>query len=274
MMKEIFFPANIFLKLFILWTIPSYSFAFDYMSPMSPDTICLFLGNTQVNILIYQKGEDSNLVFFNMHDDENTAVAASLAFIEKYGGKFLTLSHRGERLITFEWQGKAYKIDPNRIFTDLGIKNTLLKHSHYNDEALAEVQSFKNELIDRLLEGNKTIVIAMHNNRNSPSFSALSYAAEGNLNDEAADVYINPDQGSGDFFYTIDMQHFEYFKSKKLNVVLQDNLKATDDGSLSIYCELKGIQYINIEAERGHLDEQIRMLEALLELFPYYFKKK
>ena len=44
----------------------------------------------------------------------------------------------------------------------------------------------------------------------------------------------------------------------------------TDDGSLSVYCGMKKIPYINVEAQRGHLQEQIAMLKELQNLLPSY----
>ena len=47
------------------------------------------------------------------------------------------------------------------------------------------------------------------------------------------------------------------------NVVLQDNDKVTDDGSLSVLAGRAGIPYINVEAEDGHLQQQVEMIKTV-----------
>jgi hypothetical protein len=42
--------------------------------------------------------------------------------------------------------------------------------------------------------------------------------------------------------------------------------KATDDGSLSIYYGKKNLVYINIETQKGNLDEQVKMLSAVFNI--------
>jgi hypothetical protein len=59
-------------------------------------------------------------------------------------------------------------------------------------------------------------------------------------------------------------------KKKKINAVLQTHKTSTDDGSLAIYCSKKKIPYINIEAQQGHLEEQMDMLNALTGIIQQY----
>ncbi len=72
-----------------------------------------------------------------------------------------------------------------------------------------------------------------------------------------------------DFILTTEKAFFNYLKQKKLNVVLQ-HPRPYDDGSLSVYAGKKKIRYINVEALHGHLDEQVRMLEALKAIISRY----
>lgn len=239
------------------------------MTQVKESVIKLKLGKTLVKILLYQKGPDNGELYFNMHDDENTSVLASQKFIEQHGGKLAHLSHSGERIIKFRLDGIEYGIDPNRIFTKVGVEQTLKKYGNYSPEAQKEVEQFAGELIQQLIRG-QSFIIAMHNNHNSPSFSIKSYIPGGNYQEEAEEAYYNQKMGTGEFFYTIERHHYEYFHDQKFSVVLQDNSQVSDDGSLSVYCAREGITYINVEAERGHLQEQFQMLEVLQKLLPSY----
>ena len=62
---------------------------------------------------------------------------------------------------------------------------------------------------------------------------------------------------------TTEENYFDNIKRLGFNVVLQNNMKVTDDGSLSVYCGKQRIPYINVEAENGHLTEQKEMLAAI-----------
>ena len=59
---------------------------------------------------------------------------------------------------------------------------------------------------------------------------------------------------------------FKRIKKQGFNAVLQSNIKATDDGSLSIYYGKKNLVYINIETEKGNLDEQVKMLNVVFNI--------
>ncbi|WP_051296171.1 hypothetical protein [Eisenibacter elegans] len=220
------------------------------------------VGETTVYLCTYERGNAHKMVFFNMHDDENTSVEAAKNVIDRFGGRLVELQHSGERILKFRLKGAVYGLDPNRIFTDQGIRQTLSRYSAaYHPEAHEAVRKFAQEMLS--LVGQPELIVAAHNNVNVPSFNVRSYAPNGNLAQEAEEAYINPLMGTGEFYYVIERAFFDFFKQVKVSVVLQDNSRVTDDGSLSVYCAAKGIRYINTEAQRGKLQEQIKMLEHL-----------
>ena len=232
------------------------------MYAQTDDKITIPIGENSVEVWIYQKGDSQRKIYFNMHDDENTSVEATRQMIDQYGGVLIQLKHSGERLVKFKIKNKEYLFDPNRMFTDEGIRATLKTYSSYSKNAHLEIKKFAKVFTDSLLLNSK-LIIAMHNNHNRPSFNVKVYAQGGDSAGEAEEVFIHPASGTGEFFYVTEKRFFDYFKSQNISVVLQDNKKVTDDGSLSVYCGMKNIPYINCEAERGHLKEQILMLESM-----------
>jgi hypothetical protein len=76
---------------------------------------------------------------------------------------------------------------------------------------------------------------------------------------------MNPSEDPDDFFFVTNLQDFEFFKTKKRNVVLQ-SLIALDDGSFSIYCARINQAYINIEAQDGHKETQKLMIKEAYQL--------
>lgn len=221
------------------------------------------IGDLNLQALI-SYGKTDKPLYFNMHDDENTSVQAAKSVVDKQGGKIIELKHTGARLINFKLNNKPYTIDPNRIYTKIGINKTLLKNGKTSPEAEAEVDKFAKKLIADFLK-QTDVIIALHNNSNN-EYSAKSYEKGGEFEKDAAQVFINPQNDIDDFFFVTEEKYFNKLKEKGFNVILQDNNNVTDDGSLSVYCGKEKIKYINVEAEHGHLSQQIKMLEILREV--------
>ena len=222
------------------------------------------IGDREIMVLEHACG-DSGLTVFNMHDDENTAVEASMEVIRKHGGRLIELRHTGERLISFRLGTESYRVDPNRIFTDSGIRKSLENYSTYSRPAFEAVREFASALLaDYDLDGTGLIVTA-HNN-GSDEYSAESYLAGAVYENDASRVFIADGSDPDDFFFVTGISAFEKLEEAGFNAVLQNNQTVTDDGSLSVLAGRKGIPYINCEAEKGHLEEQIRMLEAVWKI--------
>jgi len=226
--------------------------------------------DVQLNRFEYQLGNDnvvtvlhevagSDLLFFNMHDDENTAVEAGLQVIALRGGRLLELQHTGNRLVSFGISSADYRFDPNRIFTPLGIEKTLERYSQADSAAIEAVQAFANSLIlDGGLKKAK-LLVTLHNNGDN-EYSAKSYLPGGEYDVDAESVYIQQGRDPDDFLFVTQDQLFQLFKSAGLNVVLQNNSTVTDDGSLSVWAGREEIPYVNVEAQHGHLAEQVEMI--------------
>jgi hypothetical protein len=101
------------------------------------------LGDKTVKIVISKTSKrPSKFVYFNIHDNENTAVEAAKEIIEKYGGTLIELRNNGKRLINFSLKDEQFTFDPNRIFTKVGIRKTLKNNGGYTIEAERETNKF------------------------------------------------------------------------------------------------------------------------------------
>ncbi len=221
------------------------------------------LGNKNIRIFKYDF-EGGEIVWFNMHDDENTSVRAAKKTLRKGDGILAELKHAGGRNIRFRFQGETYAFDPNRIYTPAGRKATLEKFGPYSPQADSLVAGFAGFITDSLLQGAK-VIIALHNNTRG-RYSILRYLPGEMYEKDASKVFVNPAMDPDDFFYVTDSLIFEKLKERNQNVLLQNNDSVTDDGSLSVYCGKKGIPYVNIEAQRGHKRVQMKMIEMLKEV--------
>jgi hypothetical protein len=229
------------------------------------------LGSTTVKIVVYELDNPQQITYFNLHDNENTSVEATKTILnnQKFKGKLVELQHTGERLISFEYQGGKYQIDPNRMFTKAGIEKNLKNYGNYSDEARDTVFAFGQKIYQDFLRGSR-LIVAMHNNKNE-GYNVKSYLQDGEYQSDAEEVFYNPKWGTGEFFYVIDPEHFNFFKQKKINAVLQNNQKVTDDGSLSVFAQQQKMAYLNVEAQHGNLKPQIKMLTILQDLLQKFF---
>jgi len=232
---------------------------------LKEEIVPIKLGETEIKIVVNKTAVVSPVyLYFNMHDNENTAVEATKEIIGKTGGTLIELQADGQRLIKFSLNKKPYTFDPNRIFTEIGIKKTLDNYGDYTPEAQKEVSNFANKLAKDYFQNSK-LLVAVHNNTEG-NYSIKSYEKGQEFGNDAKLVFINPNTDADDFFFVTEEKYYTLFSEKNYNVALQDNQKVTDDGSLSVYCGYNKISYINVEAEHNHLQKQIKMLEVLQNL--------
>ena len=222
------------------------------------ETIAFPVGNTKVNIVIEENGQGPT--FVNLHDNENTSVDATNELLKKHSGRLIQLVHSGERNVKFKLGKKAYEFDPNRMFTDAGAEATLERFGSNDKSAHKKVRALAERVYGLL---DVPVIITLHNN-SEDNYSAASYLDD--YKNDAAAVYIKPNSDPDDFFFVTTQKLFDACKSRGFNVVLQNNETMTDDGSLSVLAGREGVPYVNVEAQHGHQKEQLKMLEALMEM--------
>ncbi len=216
------------------------------------------LGDSEIEVSVSTTAKPKPL-YFRPHENEETASQAMTEILKKHGGTFVELRSKGKRTINFMLGRKTFKFDPNRIFSTAGIEETLGESR--TKAAVETVSGFVKILLSKYLT-DKNLLIAVHNNTDLGSISVETYKAD----KDATKVFQNPKRDPDDFFFVTEEKFFNALKKKGFNVVLQDNEKVFDDGSLSVYCGKKGIPYINVESEHGHLTQQIEMLAAIQEI--------
>lgn len=235
--------------------------------PISEARTTVALGEASVQAVAHETGQPG-LTYVSMHDDENTAVAATLGTLRRRGGCLVELRHTGERNLAFALDGVEYVFDPNRIFTDAGAEATLNDLGPCSGEALRATRTFARRFLEAidLAEAQRTagLIVTVHNNE-AGHYSAKSYRAGGDHEREAEVVRPKTETAPDDFFFVTERRHYALLQGGPFHVVLQDNAAVTDDGSLSVYAAQQGLPYINVEAQHGHLREQIDMLDFLSE---------
>jgi hypothetical protein len=226
-------------------------------------TITHKLGDDYTRIKIFQYGKKKDLVFINLHSDETTSIAGAENLLQTRGGLLIKLENNNQRNIMFRLNNSVFTFDPNRIFSQTGIENTLTRFKKISDEAMEEVKNFANHILE-LLPKEPHCVIALHNNTDG-DLSVNSFLPGNQYETDAKNVYADKKQDPDDFFLTTDSVLFHQLSAEKYNMVLQDNLLVQQDGSLSVYFGEKNIRYLNCETEHGKTRQYEEMLNAALK---------
>lgn len=222
------------------------------------------LGDTTIHAEVFQRGT-SSLTMFNVHDDENTSVLAGKVVVAESGGRLIELTHSGRRFVEFNLDDQTHRFDPNRIFSDEGIRATLGRRGNYSEAAHRVVKEFAAQFLQKFRLDREPVIVALHNT-GARGLSINSYRADGDKSSASATLHVSERRGAGDFFYVTDRRFFDYLKSRDFNVTLQDDANVPDDGSASVFFARKGIPYLNIEADINHLTEQTEMVRVAREM--------
>lgn len=219
------------------------------------------LGDSTV-YLLSSKIDHGNILLMNVHENEQTAIRAMIQTGLKDSLPFIFLHQSKQRRIAYRLNDTIYSVDPNRIYTDTGRVMTLKDSFNYTLNGEQKTKFLADRVLKKL-EGVKWL-ITFHNNTDE-NYSIRSYMDSGDESDNTGELYINKHMDEDDFVYTTNAELFHFLKKKKVNVILQSEMHFIDDGSLSIYCAQKGINYANIETEHDHLDKQMELMTLLAE---------
>ena len=206
---------------------------------------------------------DSSILYLNIHEDEQTSIEAIRTFNKTKNINFSFIEHHKTRRISFNVKNKPFSFDPNRIYTRKGRRHTLEPKHFFNCKAKKSAKFVASHITG--LISRYDIIVTLHNNTDV-NYSIKSYLPGEDESENTAEVYVNETWDADDFIYTTEKNYFDYLKKEGVNVILQKQTGYVNDGSLSIYCGKKNIKYINIEAQKGHLNEQIKLIEIIDEM--------
>jgi hypothetical protein len=222
----------------------------------------VFVGDARVRVLVLdvKPNGHATFVYFHPHENEHASALVARHTIRELGGRLVEIRSEGDRLITFRLKGSTYSFDPNRMFTDAGLKRSLSHYGPFSEAAMDSARGLRNAVLNQFDKGKKPI-IALHNNAED-GVNALYYKKGGQFAAQASKVAINPKEQPHNFFMVLDDGLFGRLHHAGFNTVLQSP-DPPDDGSLAIFCQQHHWAYVNVEASEGDINQQQRMLDAL-----------
>lgn len=225
-------------------------------------TILYKIGDRNIPVKILQYGQAGNVICLNLHDNETTSVKAAKSVLEETGGTLVKIENKNQRVIRFRLKGISYGFDPNRMFSRIGIEQTLRDNRRISRDAMDEVEKFAQRIL-QLVPDSSSCIVALHNNTEE-AYSVRSYLPGGNRDDDAKAVYADSLQDVDDIAFTTDSLLYKRMADSGYNSIWQHNEKAKKDGSLSIYYGERNRRYINIETQHGRVEQYVEMLQKLL----------
>lgn len=227
-------------------------------------TIFYSLSDKKIAIEIFQYGNVKNIVCINLHANENTSVQAAMSVLEEAGGTLIRIKNKNQRVIRFRLKGINYGFDPNRMFSRVGIEQTLRENGRISHAAIDEVEKFAQRVL-QLIPDSTSCIVALHNNTEE-AYSVRTYLPGSSREFDAKKVYADSLQDIDDIAFTTDSMLYQKMAGYGYNSIWQDNEKAKRDGSLSIYCGERSKRYINIETQHGKVQQYIAMFGKLLAI--------
>ncbi len=227
-------------------------------------THTLRLADEKIWVHIYER-PGSGLTFVNLHDNENTSAEAAIQTITRHGGRLVELRHGRGRNVVIRKHGMMNSFDPNRMFSEKGLRRSLANSTGLSDANLALGTRFATEVLNLIGYSPAEPLVAVHNNTQGKL--TIHDFQEGQLyGPDSRAVNLSTDQDPDDFFFTNSPGLFEALSDLGYNAALMAGTPP-DRGTLGCYINsIDGI-YVNVETEHGHLKEQVAMLEDLQRLF-------
>lgn len=215
--------------------------------------------------LVNYPGGNSDLFFFHVHANEVTARKAGEDAVRRNGGTLIYFTHGSDdRDVRVSIGGRTYEFDPNRIFTDYGLREKT--EPKPSGKALAELRNFvawvkQNIEIARVQRGRQMIV-ALHNNTDDDRHGEqLSIRTERKLiGIDNKEVHRGDADIDNFFIATKPATYASMVDALSPNIALRLE-RPRDIGYLSNWAINQGIDYVTVETEHGDERNNAQMVE-------------
>jgi len=228
---------------------------------MTSDSVFVKVANLNITLVKYSY-KPNGIRFLVVHDNEDTGVKAGFDYIRWSGGELIDCQYGGVRDYNFTYMDDQYRIDPNAIYTEVGVNTRLKKDAYSSNEVEKAILNAGKQIVDFYDPKSTGYFLTLHNNADG-GFGISSYLPGYDLASTADSVYINFQMDNDDLLYVTEPKLFSTLKKANVNVILQSKF-VSNDGSLSVYAMQNNIPYINVEVQHGHQDENLRLIELAI----------
>ena len=205
------------------------------------------------------KHQPSRRRYLLIHGDEQTAREVLLRHMRSHSGVAFLVEGRTRNVPIASGQ-----IDPNRMFSRRGAQVSLQSLNPawtpaQLEAALDLLDREREPFLQAILPPEGGLLVALHNNQQ------FNFADEQPDSDQSA--RNQPDDLHALFLCT-DPADYKLLAASPFNVVLEQHMRAPDDGSLSRRAAARRLRYVNLEVKEGDAARQREMLDWLEQHLP------
>lgn len=228
---------------------------------MTSDSSFIKVADLDITLVKYSY-KPNGVRFLVVHDNEDTGVKAGFDYIRWSGGELIDSQYGGVRDYTFTHMDDPYRIDPNAIYTETGVKTRLKKSAYSSGEVEKYILDAGKQIVNFYDPKSTGYFLTLHNNGDG-GFGISSYLPGYDLASTADSVHINFEMDGDDLLLVTEPRLFTSLKKANVNVILQSKF-AENDGSLSVYAMINNIPYINVEVQHGHQQQNLELIEIAI----------
>ena len=200
---------------------------------------------------VIRKGH-SNRRYLHIHGDENTAREVLTEHMAVQNGVAFLVKNSQRNFVL-----GGLSFDPNRVWSHAGASANFRRLNPRASEAdflymLDELDNHRETLLHAILPPKDGLLIALHNN--SQGYSVQDEVA---ISDQ---TNLADSQNPHEFFLCTQPADYQILAGSPFNVVLQNRVPPTDDGSFSRLAAKLGVRYVNLEVALGNKPRQVEML--------------
>ena len=205
------------------------------------------------------KHQPSRRRYLLIHGDEQTAREVLLSHMQSHSGVAFVVEGQTRNVSVASGQ-----IDPNRMFSRRGAQVSLQNLNPgwtpaQVDAALDLLDREREPFLQAILPPERGLMVALHNNQQ------YNFAEEEPVSDQSA---RNQPDNLHALFLCTDPADYKLLAASPYNVVLQQRMRAPDDGSLSRRAAARRLRYVNLEVKEGDATRQREMLDWLEQHLP------
>lgn len=204
----------------------------------------------------FNKQSGNDYVLVDLYNDDGMAQQLSMMMVRDEESGLVRLSNSG-RVVEADLFDKKVVFDPDAIFTSWG-RRLHLKANHCWSKAADEyLQQFARFVLDEI-PVQKTIVMMTEG-------EAMSVYVSSGSQEKTVKEYHQASLSNAGYFITGDEAIYNKLKKEGQNVVLQNDRRLEDDGSLAVYCAKTNrsfLKLVNLEGAASATE----MLEVMHEV--------
>ncbi len=194
----------------------------------------------------------SNRRYLHIHGDESTARDVLTAHMKTNAGVAFLVDNDQRNFV----QG-GLQFDPNRVWSHVGALANIDKLNPRISWAerlylIERLDRDREKLLRLILPPVGGLLLALHNNARGYSVQDEVPISDKTSLADAANTH--------EFFLCTSEADYQVLSGSPFNVVLQNRVPPTDDGSFSRLAAKLGVRYVNLEVGLGKRDRQVEML--------------